>query len=44
MGFVTVENYRFLDFQTMLTKHLVTQVLSLYFKKTLVPFNWNFPI
>ena len=27
----------------MFTKHLVTQVLSLNFKKTLVYFNWNFP-
>ena len=33
-----------LDLKAMLTKHLVIQVLSLDFKKTLVYFNWNFRI
>ena len=28
----------------MLAKHQMTQVLILDFKKTLVYFNWNFPI
>ena len=33
-----------LNFKTMLTKHKVTQVLSLDLKKTPVDFHWNFPI
>ena len=38
-------NYDFsLDIKTMLTKHYVTQVLSLDLKKVHVNFNWNFSI
>jgi len=38
-------NYDFsLDIKTMLTKHQVTQVLSLDSKNSPAYFNWNFPI
>ena len=33
-----------LDFKTMLTRHQVTQVLSVDLKKALVYFSWNVPI
>ena len=39
-----INSYFSLDFKTTLTKHYVTHVLSLDFKKTPLYFNCNFPI
>ena len=40
----TINSYFSLDFNTMLTKHHISQVLSLDFKTTPIYFNWNFSI